>query len=336
DGNGLVPNLLGRVSATIQASPTVTAHIFDPDNYDDAGLLRRDLVDGLLGEVVASVVAPLNVVANINPDEDGDGLVPNLLGRVSATIQASPTVTAHIFDPENYDGAELARRDLVDGLLGEVVASVVAPVNVVANINPDEDGNGLVPNLLGRVSATIQASPTVTLHIFDPDNYDGAELARRDLVDGLLGEVIASVVAPLNIVANINPDEDGNGLVPNLLGRVSATIQASPTVTAHIFDPDNYDGGELLKRDSMAGGIYTERIDESHIAVYVPLNTFTKGKTNQAVSSLASVAGSTNVQIVSIAPTPTVPMSSAPTPAMTGLPSDNIYLRIVVPAAGLL
>ncbi|KAJ1804645.1 hypothetical protein LPJ75_005532, partial [Coemansia sp. RSA 2598] len=267
DGNGLVPNLLGRVSATIQASPTVTAHIFDPDNYDGAELERRDLVDGLLGEVVASVVAPVNVVANINPDEDGNGLVPNLLGRVSATIQASPTITAHIFDPDNYDGAELERRDLVDGLLGDVVASVVAPVNIVANINPDEDGNGLVPNLLGRVSATVQVSPTVTLHIFDPDNYDGAELERRDVVDGLLGEVVASVVAPLNIVANINPDEDGNGLVPNLLGRVSATIQASPTVTAHIFDPDNYDGSDLLRRDVVDG-----LLGEVIASVVAPLN----------------------------------------------------------------
>ncbi|KAJ1879750.1 hypothetical protein LPJ57_002659 [Coemansia sp. RSA 486] len=335
DGNGLVPNLLGRVSATIQASPTITAHIFDPDNYDGAELERRDLVDGLLGDVVASVVAPVNIVANINPDEDGNGLVPNLLGRVSATIQASPTVTLHIFDPDNYDGAELERRDLVDGLLGEVVASVVAPLNVVANINPDEDGNGLVPNLLGRVSATIQASPTITAHIFDPDNYDGSDLLRRDVVDGLLGEVIASVVAPLNIVANINPDEDGNGLVPNLLGRVSATIQASPTVTAHIFDPDNYDGGMLLKRDVMPNGIYTERIDDGHIAVYVPLNTLTKGKEHPAVSSLASVAGADNVQIVSVAPTPTMPVSSAPTPAMTSVLGDNIYLRIVVPSTGL-
>ncbi|KAJ2601537.1 hypothetical protein H4R99_002976, partial [Coemansia sp. RSA 1722] len=356
DGNGLVPNLLGRVSATIQASPTITAHIFDPDNYDGAELERRDLVDGLLGDVVASVVAPVNIVANINPDEDGNGLVPNLLGRVSATIQASPTdgnglvpnllgrvsatiqasptVTLHIFDPDNYDGAELERRDLVDGLLGEVIASVVAPLNVVANINPDEDGNGLVPNLLGRVSATIQASPTITAHIFDPDNYDGSDLLRRDVVDGLLGEVIASVVAPLNIVANINPDEDGNGLVPNLLGRVSATIQASPTVTAHIFDPDNYDGGMLLKRDVMPNGIYTERIDDGHIAVYVPLNTLTKGKEHPAVSSLASVAGADNVQIVSVAPTPTMPVSSAPTPAMTSVLGDNIYLRIVVPSTG--
>ncbi|KAJ1718838.1 hypothetical protein LPJ53_006278, partial [Coemansia erecta] len=220
DSNAVLYDLLGHVFARVILPVNTKIGISNPeDDGGIGGLLRRDLVDGLLGEVVASVVAPLNVVANINPDEDGNGLVPNLLGRVSATIQASPTITAHIFDPDSYDGAGLLRRDLVDGLLGEVVASVVAPVNIVANINPDEDGNGLVPNLLGRVSATIQASPTITAHIFDPDNYDDAELARRDLVDGLLGEVVASVVAPLNVVANINPDEDGNGLVPNLLGR---------------------------------------------------------------------------------------------------------------------
>ncbi|KAJ1842947.1 hypothetical protein LPJ70_003599, partial [Coemansia sp. RSA 2708] len=104
------------------------------------------------------------------------------------------------------------------------------------------DGNGLVPNLLGRVSATIQASPTVTAHLFDADKDDSGELLRRDnLLENLLGEVVASAVAPLNIVANINPDEDGNGLVPNLLGRFSATIQASPTVTAHLFDADKDD-----------------------------------------------------------------------------------------------
>ncbi|KAJ2015588.1 hypothetical protein IWW57_005661, partial [Coemansia sp. S610] len=260
------------------------------------------------------VVAPLNIVANINPDEDGKGLVPNLLGRVSATIQASPTVTAHIFNADNG----LDRRDLVENLLGEVVASVVAPLNIVANINPDEDGKGLVPNLLGRVSATIQASPTVTAHIFNADNG----LDRRDLVENLLGEVVASVVAPLNIVANINPDEDGNGLVPNLLGRVSATIQASPTVTAHIFNAGSSNSG-LFKKDAMSNGIYTERIDDAHVAIYVPLASFVKTKGQGAISSLVSAAGSGNVQVVNMSPTPTMPMSSAPTPATTTMPRNG-------------
>ncbi|KAJ2721203.1 hypothetical protein GGI07_004129 [Coemansia sp. Benny D115] len=132
-------------------------------------------------------------------------------------------------------------------------------------------------------------------------------------------------------MADINPDEDGNGLVPNLLGRVSATIQASPTITAHIFDADNYDGGELLKRDAMPNGIYTERVDADHVAVFVPLSAFIKGKVQPAVSSLAS-AGVGSVEVVTVRPTATMPMSSAPTPAATGMPSDNIYLRIVVPS----
>ncbi|KAJ2441337.1 hypothetical protein GGF42_007329, partial [Coemansia sp. RSA 2424] len=223
--SGLLDNI-GKVVAEVKLPVIANIGISNPDEDGGlGGLLKRDLLDNLLGEVVASAVAPLNIVANINPDEDGNGLLPNLLGRVSATIQASPTVTAHIFDSGSNGG--LLRRDLLENLLGEVVASAVAPLNIVANINPDEDGNGLLPNLLGRVSATIQASPTVTAHIFDSGSNGG--LLKRDLLENLLGEVVASAVAPLNIVANINPDEDGNGLLPNLLGRVSATIQASPT-----------------------------------------------------------------------------------------------------------
>ncbi|KAJ2139077.1 hypothetical protein GGH17_000760 [Coemansia sp. RSA 788] len=339
DGNGLVPNLLGRVSATIQASPTVTVHIFDADKDESNELMRRDLLDNILGEVVASAVvasavAPLNIVANINPDEDGNGLVPNLLGRVSATIQASPTVTAHIFDSDKDESNEFMRRGLLESILGEVVASIVAPINIVANINPDEDGNGLVPNLLGRVSATIQASPTVTAHLFDSDKDESNKLMRRGLLESILGEVVASAVAPLNIVANINPDEDGNGLVPNLLGRVSATIQASPTVTAHLFDSDKEDISKLLKRDAMASGIYTERVDDAHIAIYVPLTALTKGQSE--VSRLVSAAGGESVQIVSMTATPTVQTSSAPTPAVTSIANSNIFLRIVVPSSKLM
>ncbi|KAJ2446724.1 hypothetical protein IWW46_000736 [Coemansia sp. RSA 2440] len=345
DGNGLVPNLLGRISATIQASPTVTVHIFDADKDESNELMRRNLLDNILGEVVASAVAPLNIVvasavaplnivANINPDEDGNGLVPNLLGRVSATIQASPTVTAHIFDSDKDESNEFMRRGLLESILGEVVASIVAPINIVANINPDEDGNGLVPNLLGRVSATIQASPTVTAHLFDSDKDESNKLMRRGLLESILGEVVASAVAPLNIVANINPDEDGNGLVPNLLGRVSATIQASPTVTAHLFDSDKEDISKLLKRDAMASGIYTERVDDAHIAIYVPLTALTKGQSE--VSRLVSAAGGESVQIVSMTATPTVQTSSAPTPAVTSIANSNIFLRIVVPSSKLM
>ncbi|KAJ2457070.1 hypothetical protein GGF42_002903 [Coemansia sp. RSA 2424] len=270
-----------------------------------AALRKRSSESGLLdniGKVVAEVKLP--VIANIgisNPDEDGG------LGG-------------------------LLKRDLLDNLLGEVVASAVAPLNIVANINPDEDGNGLLPNLLGRVSATIQASPTVTAHIFDSGSNGG--LLKRDLLENLLGEIVASAVAPLNIVANINPDEDGNGLLPNLLGRVSATIQASPTVTAHIFDSGSSNNG-LFKKDAMPNGIYTERIDDTHVAIYIPLSSLVKTKGQSAVSSLVSVAGSGNVQIVNMSPTPTMPVSSAPTPATTTMPGDNIYLRLVVPASSL-
>ncbi|KAJ1868268.1 hypothetical protein LPJ55_005890, partial [Coemansia sp. RSA 990] len=266
-------DLVGKIFARITLPINANVGISNPT--EDGGLLKRDdLLENLLGEVVASAVAPVNIIANINPDEDGNGLVPNLLGRVSATIQASPTVTAHIFDSDKDDSGELLKRDdLLENLLGEVVASAVAPVNIIANINPDEDGNGLVPNLLGRVSATIQASPTVTAHIFDSDKDDSGELLKRDdLLENLLGEVVASAVAPVNIIANINPDEDGNGLVPNLLGRVSATIQASPTVTAHIFDSDKDDSGELLKRDDLLENLLGEVVASAVAPVNIIAN----------------------------------------------------------------
>ncbi|KAJ2108049.1 hypothetical protein IW146_007022, partial [Coemansia sp. RSA 922] len=190
DSSALLYDLLGKVFARVILPVKTNIGISNPTNDGGlGGLLRRDLVENLLGEVVASVVAPVNIVANINPDEDGNGLLPNLLGRVSATIQASPTVTAHIFNADS-DNSGMFKRDLVENLLGEVVASVVAPLNIVANINPDEDGNGLLPNLLGRVSATIQASPTVTAHIFNADS-DNSGLFKRDLVENLLGEVVA-------------------------------------------------------------------------------------------------------------------------------------------------
>ncbi|KAJ2504310.1 hypothetical protein GGI11_007405 [Coemansia sp. RSA 2049] len=333
--DSLLYNLLGKVYLRITVPINVKLGITDPEDNGGSGrLLRRDLLDNLLGEVVASAVAPVNVIANINPDEDGNGLVPNLLGRVSATVQVSPTVTLHIFDSDKDEENDLMRRDLVEDLLGEVLASVVAPVNVIANINPDEDGNGLVPNLLGRVSATVQVSPTVTLHLLDSDK-DNDSLLRRDLLDNLLGEVVASAVAPVNVIANINPDEDGNGLVPNLLGRVSATIQASPTVTLHILDSDKDDSGSLLKRSAAANGIYTEKIDDTHVAIYVPLSTLTKHKSEANVTSLLSAAGSESIQVVSVASMPTKVESSAPTPMATGIQND-IYLRIVVPKSSLL
>ncbi|KAJ2151704.1 hypothetical protein J3F82_003164 [Coemansia sp. RSA 637] len=366
NSSALLYELIGKIFARVTLPVNANVGISNPE--DSGGLMRRDLLDNILGEVVASAVvpvnivanispdedgnglvpnllgrisatiqaavAPLNIVANINPDEDGNGLVPNLLGRVSATIQASPTVTAHIFDSDKDESNEFMRRGLLESILGEVVASIVAPINIVANINPDEDGNGLVPNLLGRVSATIQASPTVTAHLFDSDKDESNKLMRRGLLESILGEVVASAVAPLNIVANINPDEDGNGLVPNLLGRVSATIQASPTVTAHLFDSDKEDISKLLKRDAMASGIYTERVDDAHIAIYVPLTALTKGQSE--VSRLVSAAGGESVQIVSMTATPTVQTSSAPTPAVTSIANSNIFLRIVVPSSKLM
>ncbi|KAJ2728376.1 hypothetical protein H4S00_001002 [Coemansia sp. D1744] len=332
NSSALLYELIGKIFARVTLPVNANVGISNPE--DSGGLMRRDLLDNILGEVVASAVVPVNIVANISPDEDGNGLVPNLLGRVSATIQASPTVTVHIFDADKDESNELMRRDLLDNILGEVVASAVAPLNIVANINPDEDGNGLVPNLLGRVSATIQASPTVTAHIFDSDKDESNEFMRRGLLESILGEVVASIVAPINIVANINPDEDGNGLVPNLLGRVSATIQASPTVTAHLFDSDKEDISKLLKRDAMASGIYTERVDDAHIAIYVPLTALTKGQSE--VSRLVSAAGGESVQIVSMTATPTVQTSSAPTPAVTSIANSNIFLRIVVPSSKLM
>ncbi|KAJ2098839.1 hypothetical protein GGI09_003102, partial [Coemansia sp. S100] len=132
-------------------------------------------------------------------DLDSSALLYDLLGKVFARVILPVKTNIGISNPTNDGGlGGLLRRDLVENLLGEVVASVVAPVNIVANINPDEDGNGLLPNLLGRVSATIQASPTVTAHIFNADS-DNSGMFKRDLVENLLGEVVASVVAPLNI-----------------------------------------------------------------------------------------------------------------------------------------
>ncbi|KAJ2817876.1 hypothetical protein GGI24_005274, partial [Coemansia furcata] len=94
-------------------------------------------------------------------DLDSSALLYNLLGKVFARVILPVKTNIGISNPTDDSGlSHLLRRDLVENLLGEVVASVVAPVNIVANINPDEDGKGLVPNLLGRVSATIQASPT--------------------------------------------------------------------------------------------------------------------------------------------------------------------------------
>ncbi|KAJ2732911.1 hypothetical protein IW152_003494 [Coemansia sp. BCRC 34962] len=221
-------------------------------------------------------------------DLNSNALLYDLLGKVFARVILPVKTNIGISNPTDDSGlSSLLKRDLVENLLGEVVASVVAPLNIVANINPDEDGNGLVPNLLGRVSATIQASPT-----------------------------------------------DGNGLVPNLLGRVSATIQASPTVTAHIFNAGSSNSG-LFKKDAMSNGIYTERMDDAHVAIYVPLASFVKTKGQGAISSLVSAAGSGNVQVVNMSPTPTMPMSSAPTPATATMSSENIYLRIVVPSSAL-
>ncbi|KAJ1788036.1 hypothetical protein LPJ62_003076, partial [Coemansia sp. RSA 2167] len=270
NSSALLYELIGKIFARVTLPVNANVGISNPE--DSGGLMRRDLLDNILGEVVASAVVPVNIVANISPDEDGNGLVPNLLGRISATIQASPTVTVHIFDADKDESNELMRRDLLDNILGEVVASAVAPLNIVANINPDEDGNGLVPNLLGRVSATIQASPTVTAHIFDSDKDESNELMRRNLLDNILGEVVASAVAPVNIVANINPDEDGNGLVPNLLGRVSATIQASPTVTVHIFDADKDESNELMRRnllDNILGEVVASAVAPLNIVANI-------------------------------------------------------------------
>ncbi|KAJ1752840.1 hypothetical protein LPJ79_000827, partial [Coemansia sp. RSA 1821] len=145
--------------------------------------------------------------------------------------------------------------------------------------------------------------------------------------------VVASAVAPVNIIANINPDEDGNGLVPNLLGRVSATIQASPTVTAHIFDSNKDDSGELLKRDMLQSGIHTERVDDAHVAIYVPLTALTKGQAE--ISQIVSAVGTESAQIVSMTATPTLMTSSAPTPAASTI-NNNIFLRIVIPASKLM
>ncbi|KAJ2495464.1 hypothetical protein GGH96_006375, partial [Coemansia sp. RSA 1972] len=91
----------------------------------------------------------------------------------------------------------------------------------------DLNSNALLYELVGKIFARVTLPVNTKVGISNPE--DSGKLLRRDLLDNILGEVVASAVAPLNIVANVNPDEDGNGLVPNLLGRISATIQASPT-----------------------------------------------------------------------------------------------------------
>ncbi|ORX74650.1 hypothetical protein DL89DRAFT_20406 [Linderina pennispora] len=124
------------------------------------------------------------------------------------------------------------------------------PSNLIDDATTKNLGSeALLYEVLGKVFARVILPANAHVGISQPQGADAlGNLLKRDLLNNILGEVIASAVAPLNIVANINPDEDGNGLVPNLIGAVSATIQASPTVTAHIFDADDY-SGDLLKRD---------------------------------------------------------------------------------------
>ncbi|KAJ2631785.1 hypothetical protein H4R22_001741 [Coemansia sp. RSA 1290] len=205
----------------------------------------------------------------------------------------------------------------------------------------DLGSDAVLYDLVGKIFARITLPINANVGISNPTE-DGGLLKRDDLLENLLGEVVASAVAPVNIIANINPDEDGNGLVPNLLGRVSATIQASPTVTAHIFDSDKDDSGELLKRDDLGellkrdmlqSGIHTERVDDAHVAIYVPLTALTKGQAE--ISQIVSAVGTESAQIVSMTATPTLMTSSAPTPAASTI-NNNIFLRIVIPASKLM
>ncbi|KAJ2796754.1 hypothetical protein H4R20_005430, partial [Coemansia guatemalensis] len=81
DSNAVLYDLLGKIFARITLPVNANVGISNPTDEMVDGLLRRDdLLENLLGEVVASAVAPINIAANINPDEDGNGLLPNLLG----------------------------------------------------------------------------------------------------------------------------------------------------------------------------------------------------------------------------------------------------------------
>ncbi|KAJ2841636.1 hypothetical protein J3B02_005828, partial [Coemansia erecta] len=59
DSDAVLYDVLGEVFARVILPVNAKIGITNPE--DSNGLLRRDLVDGLLGEVVASVVAPLNI-----------------------------------------------------------------------------------------------------------------------------------------------------------------------------------------------------------------------------------------------------------------------------------
>ncbi|KAJ2452614.1 hypothetical protein EV183_002837, partial [Coemansia sp. RSA 2336] len=86
-------------------------------------------------------------------------------------------------------------------------------------------------------------------------------------------------------------------------------------------------------RDMLESGIRTERVDDAHVAIYVPLTALTKGQPE--VSRIVSAVGTESAQIVSMTATPTLMTSSAPTPAASTI-NNNIFLRIVIPASKLM
>ncbi|KAJ1900613.1 hypothetical protein LPJ66_001358 [Kickxella alabastrina] len=248
DGDGLLEQLLGDISLAVTASPTVNIKLGDSDESSSGGLFRRNLLDDTLGVLRINANAPVSIDAIVDSNENGDGVVENLLGNISLAIAATPTASIQLGGSDESGSGGLFRRNLLDDTLGVLRINANAPVSIDAIIDSNESGNGSGSNLLGDISLAIAATPTASIQLGGSEESGSNGLVRRDILADL-GNVIASVVLPLNVNANIKPNKNGNGVLPNLLGEVSLSIEASPTVVARINNPEPTQVDELYRRD---------------------------------------------------------------------------------------
>ncbi|KAJ1919503.1 hypothetical protein H4219_001974 [Mycoemilia scoparia] len=234
-GEGAIPKLLGDIHATVQATPTVTAHV----HQRDLGPLNH-VLEGLM----ADVNAPVNVNAHVTPVPGG----ANLLGSLTAAVHATPTLNVDSHNPLKRDlplvgnllGGLLGRRDLgpLQHLLEGLMADVNAPVNVNAHVTPVPGG----ANLLGSLTAAVHATPTLNVDSHNPLKRDlplvgnllGGLLGRRGLLQDLLADtnILASIPADISLVDQAGPN--GEGVVPKLVGNLDATVRATPTASIAI------------------------------------------------------------------------------------------------------
>ncbi|KAI7825766.1 hypothetical protein BX661DRAFT_171740 [Kickxella alabastrina] len=242
DVDSILAQLLGDINFAAEASPTIVANIDGSDESNASGLMRRNLIDRLLGVLHLSAVVPLNVNGELNADED------ELLGDISLAIAATPTASIQLGGSGESGSGGLFRRNLLDDTLGVLRINANAPVSIDAIVDSNENGDGVVENLLGDISLAIAATPTASIQLGGSEESGSNGLLRRDILADL-GNVIASVVLPLNVNANIKPNKNGDGVLPNLLGEVSLSIEASPTVVARINSPEPTQVDELYRRD---------------------------------------------------------------------------------------